>query len=132
MIYQTGGAGTRFCVVPNQAIPTEGPKVIPLVLDFSKAADQPIEVDLSLFEQQARISMIQSVYIDMSQAANNLVLTVNDSGQRIVAKVGTQGYYTVLVPTPSKLRFESTAGSTDNLPVYLINVPIPGMVWPTQ
>lgn len=128
MIYQ---GQTRFSVIPNQAIPTEGPKAIPLVLDFSAANNEGIEVDLTMFEQQARMSMVQTLYIDMSQAANPLTVNCNDSGQKIVAKVGTQGYYNVLVPNPAKFRFESVQGSTDNLPVYLINVPIPGVVWPT-
>jgi len=123
---------TRFCITPNQAIPTEGPKAIPLLLDFSAAQVDGIEVDLTMFEQQARLSMVQTLYIDMADAANPLTVIIGDSGQKIVAKVGTQGYYSVLAPNPAKFRFLSTQGSTDNLPVYLINVPIPGMVWPTQ
>lgn len=122
---------SRFCVTPNQAIPTEGPKAIPLVLDFSSANNDPIEVDLQMFEAQARISMVQTLYIDMAGASNPLTVTINISGQKIVAKVDTQGYYNVLAPNPAKLKFESAQGSTDNLAVYLINVPIPGMVWTT-
>lgn len=131
MIYQVGSGGARFCVTPNQAIPSEGPKTIPLVLDFSSANNEDILVDLQQFEQLGRMSMVQTIYIDMSNAANNLIVIMNDSGQQIVAKVGTQGYYNVLAPNPARFTFRSVQGSTDALPVYLINVPIPGQVWPT-
>lgn len=121
----------QFCLTRNQVIPDEGPKAIPLVLDFSSSAGDPIEIDAQYLQSLGRFSMLQTIFVDMSDAANNLTIKVNGSGQKIVAKVGTQGYYSVLAPNPFKLVFETSPGGTDNLPLYLINVPIPGVVWST-
>lgn len=119
----------QFCVIPNQAIPSEGPKAIPLVLDFS--SNPEIEIDGQQITALGRFAMVQTLFIDLSGAANNLIVSINGTGQQIVAKVGTQGYYNVMCPNPFKLKFTSQVGSTDNVPVYLINVPIPGVVWVT-
>jgi hypothetical protein len=101
-------------------------------LDFSASNGDPIEINAQYFQSLGKFSMLQTLFIDMDGAANNLRIRVGTSGQIIVAKVNTQGYYTVLAPNPFTLEFESAApGSTDNLPVYLINVPIPGVVWST-
>ena len=120
----------QFCTVPNQTIPKEeGPKAIPIILDFSTVAQW--DLDGQIVGALGRFSMVQTVYIDMDGQANPVTILINGSGQRIIAKPNTQGYYNVLVPNPWKLSFLSTAGGNINVPVYLINTSIPGMVWPT-
>jgi hypothetical protein len=118
-----------FVLTPNQSIPKEGPKVIPLILDFSTV--DTWDLDGQYIGALGRFSMIQTVFIDMDGQANPLTLIVNGSGQKIIAKTNTQGYYNVMVPNPWKLQFRSTAGGNIAVPVYLLNVAIPGAVWPT-
>jgi len=119
----------NVCVTPNQAIPDEGPKVIPLFLDFSTI--DTWDLDLQMVQALAKFAMIQTLFIDMDQQANPLSVIFNGSGQKIVAKINTQGYYNVLAPSPCKLSFVSTVGSNIVVPVYVLNVAIPGSVWPT-
>lgn len=126
MTYDT--STLRFQVINNQVIPDEGPKAMPLVLDFTTGA--PIELDLTLMQQRAIMSMVQSIFIDASQSANDIAVTVGaGGGQTIIAKTKTQGYYTILAPNPAKLVFTSLNGGTDNVSVILLNVPVPGVVW---
>jgi hypothetical protein len=111
----------------NQLVPDEGPKAIPLLLDYTGAVT---EYDLDLLQtiQQGFISMVQTLYIDLSQSSNDLTVVVNGSNQIVVAKAGTQGYYQVLAPNPAKFAFQSASGGVI-IPVFLINVPIAGVVW---
>lgn len=120
----------QFCIVPNQTIPKEeGPKVVPLFLDFS--VNDRYDLDAQIVQALGRFSMLQTLFIDTNGQANPLTVTINGSGQKIVAKPNTQGYYTVMCPNPFKLTFEMTAGSGIAVPVYLVNTAIPGVVWPT-
>lgn len=117
-------------LVKNQIVPDEGPKAIPVLLDFSGTATE-IDLDLLTVQQQGYFSMLQTIYIDLSGSANNLTIIVGNSNQKIVAKPSTQGYYNVLAPNNVRLRFQSAAGGTQ-IPLFLINVPVAGVVWATS
>jgi hypothetical protein len=120
----------RVALPQNQLIPKEGPKALPALLDFTGTVGT-YTVDLLSLEQLGIFSMLQTIFIDLSNSANNLTVTFPDSGQVIIAKPHTQGYYPVLCPIPMKLRFSSApAGSL--IPLFLINVPIAGVTWPSQ
>ena len=111
----------------NFSVPCEGAKVIPLLLDFS--VDSEFDLDLSLFENQSRFTMLQTIYVDLSDTASPMVIVLDPSGlkQTIVAMGHTEGYYTVLVPNPSKVTLACASGQAER--VHLINVPIAGVVW---
>ena len=111
----------------NQYIPDEGPKVIPLLLDFTKA--DTFTLDMESVQARGFFSILQCVYIDMKDAVVDLELTISALGQIIHAKKQTQGYYNVMVPNPIKLQFDS-AGNIQ-IRAFLINVPIPGATWAT-
>lgn len=117
------------CVQLQQSkiIPDEGPKCIPLLLDFS--AQGTIVVDFQQLQEAKFITMIQTLYIDLSQFGVDVVVTVAGSGQKITARAGKQGYYSILCPNPSKLQFDSTAGTSPAVPVQVINMAMPGVVW---
>lgn len=112
----------------NQFVPDEGPKAIPLRLDFS--ATDTYTLDMQNFEALGNISMIQCIFVDNSDNGNPLVITTN-AGQRIIVKAGTQGYFPVLVSNPVKLTFFSTAGGPI-VPLFLLNMPIAGQSWATS
>lgn len=112
----------------NQQIPSEGSKAIVSLFDFT-AANQ-FSLDLQNLQALGNMSMIQTLFIDMSQSDVPMTIVFNGSGQTIVAKGRTQGYYCVLAPNPVKLT-ATCAGGPLGVVVYFINVPIPGIVWPT-
>src|ERR1700674_3225355 len=117
-------------LIPNQTIPDEGPKAIPIRLDFSVAGGSitSYSIDLLITQERALLTMVQTLYIDLSTAVNDLIVTVGGSNQIIQAEAGTQGYYPVLCPNPPKFQIDVAApGDVDT--VFLINVPIAGVVW---
>ena len=125
MLYNTGAL--NYSNPQNQLVPDEGPKAIPLLIDFSGATTE-WDVDLTNQQQQQYISMIQTLFIDASLSADDVFVTFPITGQKIQAKAGTQGYYNVLCPNPPRMMFTGTA-DTQVIPVFLINVPIAGVVW---
>lgn len=120
-------ASLNFSQPSNQQVPDEGPKAIPLLLDFSGSVGN-YTLDFLVQQQQGFFSMLQTIYVDNSQGTNDVTITLNISNQKIVAKAGTQGYYSVLCPNPIRLTFSSAINGVI-VPVFLINVPISGMVW---
>jgi hypothetical protein len=119
----------NYQVPESQLIPQEGPKSIPLYLDFSGGIGEYV-IDMLYAIEQKFVSMIQTIFIDMSNATTNLTITIRGTGQKIVAKPNTQGYYPVLVPNPPNFTFDKNA-NTEQIYINLINVAIPGVVWTT-
>lgn len=111
----------------NFDAPCEGTKVVPLPLDFS--TDTEFDLDLSLAVQQSKISMLQTLFIDLSDTASAMVVTIDPLGlkQTIVANGRTQGYYPVLSPNPPLITFVCASGQIER--IFLINAPIAGSVW---
>jgi hypothetical protein len=120
-------AALNYQPLSNQEVPQEGPKAIPLLLDFTSSGEY--DVDLTTQQQQGRISMIQSIYIDLSGATNDMSVTMPISGQKVTAKAGSQGYYSILCPNPPRLIFTSSTSGGTLVPVFLMNVPISGVTW---
>jgi hypothetical protein len=94
--------------VSNNQVPTEGPKVIPVTLDFS--AGQSFLVNLSYQQQQLQISQIQSVYIDNSLNAEPLVLSIGNNLQSVSIPGGMQGYLNIDCPNPPIITATCTGG----------------------
>lgn len=113
-------------MVSNQLIPEEGPKAVPLLLDF--ASSDSYVLDYQNMQSRAFISLVQTVFIDNSQNAVEVSVEVGSIGQRIRAAAHTQGYFPILVPNPIRLVFHGAgAGVT---PFFLLNMPI-ALVWNT-
>ena|SRR5690349_24724690 len=126
MIYNTN---TVQCVQLQQSkiIPDEGPKCLPLLLDFSTQGT--IVVDFQQLQEGKFITMIQTLFVDLSLIGVDLSITIAGSGQKIMARAGKQGYYPVLCPNPSKLTFDCAIGTAPAIPVQIINSAMPGVVW---
>ena len=116
----------QYQPVNNQEVPQEGPKAIPLKLDFSKATEY--DLDLQNLQERGFIAMVQTIYIDNSAAASPTSAVFNTTNQNVTAAPATQGYYSVLCPNPPRMKFLNTSGA-DQVVVFLINVPIAGVVW---
>ena|SRR5271170_6444497 len=118
--------GLQFALPQNQQVPDEGPKAIPLLLNFANAAQ--FTLDLTNLEQRAFISMIQTLYIDASQTDDPTTITIEGTNQVVIAAAKTQGYYPVLCPNPPRFKFANASGS-DIINIFLVNAPISGVVW---
>lgn len=117
----------QICLTQNQLIPKEGPRAIPINLDFT--VNDSFLVDTSQLQQRNDMTVVQAVYIDNYGNSNVVIIEVQGGGQRIVAAPNTQGYYTILVPNPAKMVIGSTLGSFAR--VFLLNSPISGHSWST-
>ena len=116
-----------FIGVENRKLPCEGPVAIPIQLDFSGSTPS-YSINLLLQQQQTRISLVQTVWIDMSNSSNDMTVFIPQVNQTIVAKAGTQGYYPVLCPNPIEM-VAAVATQGDINQMTLINVAIAGVVW---
>lgn len=116
-----------FYTVNGQMLPPEGPRAVPLLLDFS----QTQEYDLNLQNMQSRnfLSMVQSVFVDNSNNASPLSIAFPNTGQTIKLAPGRQGYFVVLCPNPSSVSFISAGGVV--VTVFLLNYPVTNHDWPS-
>lgn len=122
-------AQLRILQTDNQDIPNDGPRTLPLTFDFT-AYDSYV-VDLGSLEQQGRISMVQTVFVDTSGTDKALTIKSRGSNQVLTVKGRTNGYYNILASSPTVLEFTCVGGPAA-LSCQLVNVPIAGAVWATQ
>lgn len=121
------GAPTWAIPTKNALIPPEGPKTVPVTLDF--VSNPSIDLDFSNMMQLGYISLIQGVYIDNSQgaAAVNCITIMSD--QIISCPAGYQGYFPLLCPSnQAKFTLIST-GNGAVIPAFFYNMPLPAVVW---
>lgn len=111
--------------VYNGPIPPEGPKDVPVSLDFS--LQNTYLIDFSLIYSRKFISELQAVFIDNSLSTVAFRLTVNGSNQTIVCPAGGQGIFPIFVPNPPKFSAQSTGGVV--VALHFLNVPITCLVW---
>lgn len=107
-------------------VPVKGAKCIPLNLDFS--SDSSYFLSLQGVEAGAKIGRIQTIWIDASGSTADVSVTVGGSLQKIVAKAGIQGYYSVLAVNPTTLTFQCSGGPA-SLPIQLIDAYIHPVTW---
>lgn len=112
----------------NVQVPVEGPCAIPLQLDFSVSTTYFVD-GRGITDRPGYFSMIQTLWIDTTNASGNVSVLIGGINQLITAKQGTQGYYPVLCPNSFHLTI-TCSGSTGLVNVDLINVPIAPGVWP--
>lgn len=126
-------AGLRPCGVENQMSPADGPKAIPIPLDFSVTAAThqngvpDYTLDYSSQQANAKFSVLQSIYVDNGLNGSSLTVTCNGTGQRVTCPANSQGYFMVLCQSPIKLDFES-AGNVQ-ASVEMLNFPTAVAVW---
>lgn len=117
-----------YLSVVGQTVPPEGPRGIPLALDFTVTN----EYILNLQNVQSRqfFSMLQAVWIDNSQNPSPITVSLPQSGQNIILEAGEQGYVNVLCPNPTLITF-SSLGNVKGVFVELLNYPVTNAVWQT-
>jgi hypothetical protein len=105
--------------------PAEGPKALPVSLDF--AALPLYTLDFGHQQTTQQFSVFQSIYIDNSRNGSSITMIVQGTGQVITCPASSQGYFAVLCQNPISLQF-TTAGNVI-VPVFLCNFPIAPAVW---
>lgn len=123
----SGSIGGQFAQVPvfNAIIPAEGPKALPVDLDFELAGSWAI--DLSQAFALKVISLIQAVYIDNSKNPNALELSVDSSRHSVTCPPYSQAFFPLLAPKDTKLTVAS--GLTGRARVFFLNIPVSPQVW---
>lgn len=99
-------------------------------LQFTPAI-QAILIDLTESARKFNEIAVQGAFIDLSQSGIAMQLQIPTTGQVIVAKANTQGYYSLLCPMPAKLIAQLTAVPAGSVVVTVIlyNTPIESAVW---
>lgn len=120
-------ANLSYYSVQNLQIPAEGPKAIPLTLDFSVAASYTL--NLQNVEARTYISQVQSVYLDNSDNTASLTVSMPGTNQKITITPNRQGYFNVSCPNPVVMVFTSQGGVV--VQVQLFNFPQINHDWPT-
>jgi len=111
--------------VMNNKFPCEGPRVVTCPCDFSQASN--FNVDLKSLVQQAKISEVQSLFIDNSDNNFPLTVVISVQNQRIVVPANAQAYLNVLCNLP---QFNvSSQGSAAMVNIFAQNFPVTNCVW---
>lgn len=103
----------------NNRYPKEGPKTLPVFLEFSGVETRAI--DLLLPVQQGKISVVQGVLINNFDGPD-IELIVDEVDQRLTIKAGAQGSYQLL--TPENPRFTINANGPGAVRLHFVNFPI--------
>jgi len=109
----------------NQAAPPDGPKAIPVSLDFSALATYTL--DYSNAQNLGKFSMLQAVYVDNSTNGSAVSITVTGTGQVLTVPANSQAYLPILVGNPIFLTF--TSNGNVSVTVFLLNFPVAPAIW---
>lgn len=111
----------------NGAVPGEGPKAIPYVFNF--LANSGADIDLSNYKQTGRLSGIQSMFIDNSNNAGIVTITLASTQQQIKCPANAQAYFPVIMTSNLKFNIASVTAGIVNIQV--MNFAMAATVWDT-
>jgi hypothetical protein len=107
------------------AVPKEGPLAVPYTLDFTTQTQYL--ADLTAQQQQAKISMVQTIYVDNSLASVPLICVMSNSNQIIRVAPFSQAYIPVVLTNKLAIAFSSTSGLV--IPAMLMNIAMNAYQW---
>lgn len=110
--------------VSNGYAPKEGPKALPIDLDFS--TEPQVALNLQTEAEADIFQTIQSIYIDNTSNTNELILTVSVTGQIITCAAGGSGTWPIIAlrDVGFKGSFTTTPQAGLVVNVILLNVPM--------
>lgn len=120
-------APQTFHQIFNALAPADGPKTVPVELNF--ATDAFIDVDLFKILAETTFQFAQSVYIDNRDNPVALTLLFEKTLQRIICDPLTIQIFPIIASNPCKFRASTTAGATVRAQLQLLNVPMPLTQW---
>jgi len=109
----------------NSLVPKEGPKVLPVRVDFS--VENSYRLDLTQQTQLAIVAFIQCVFVDNASNPEPLYLQTETSLQRVVIPARSQAFVPLLAVKPPVVLLESAGGVAISL--HFLNVPMPLHIW---
>jgi hypothetical protein len=107
------------------ATPKEGPMAIPFAIDFT--VNQTYTMDLTAIQQLARISIIQTLYVDNSLSTVPLTVLCATTQQKLTVAPGSQAYISVVLSNKLALTILSTSGLV--IPVIALNIAMNTYQW---
>lgn len=112
--------------VYNGRFPTQGPKVVPVPLDFS--LQQSFTIDLTQSARLKQIDIIQGVFFDNSLNTTPLTIVTKTTNQNLSCPGSSQGYLPLFAgDTPI---FTVTCQGGHRATIFFNNIPLPAAVWP--
>jgi len=115
----------NFFSVANMIVPAEGPKVVPIKLDFNGISE--IEIDGNQIVTQGQLAYIQTVYIDNSENDEPISIVSDLTDQVITCPAGCQGNFNVFMPNNPK--FIVRTDGTLIVTIFFCNFPLIPAVW---
>lgn len=117
----------------NGFAPRQQPKALYVPFDFTLATGsngEPVELNLEAIGASSHLDFVQCVFIDNTLSGQAFALQSSISLQTLKIASGKQAYLPFLVPSPSAVLTGTIgAAATAIIPVYLLNVPMPAIVW---
>lgn len=113
--------------VRNATVPAEGPKCVPLLIDFHSGSTNQL-VDMTSDNDFKILTVIQGIFIDNSTSTSKTVITVAGSQQVISCPAGWQGFFPLFAPIPCKFTVQNTGGT--DIWITLYNMAMPASAWP--
>ena len=123
---KTVGNSTGNENVTNGKMPMEGPRVIPISLDFT--IFDTYNIDFTTQQISNQFSMCQTVYVDNSDNSAAFSLTCGVTGQRLIWPPNSMGYLPVLQPNPPVFVASTTVAAVI-VTVQFMNFYMPPIVW---
>lgn len=112
--------------------PSNGPKIMPVFLDFTTTGSNGLDIpiDLEQAEQRAILEFVQSISIDNTLGGQALRITASLTGHTIQIAAGRQAILPIMAGMHSKF-IASTGGTigTGIAKTWFQNFPVPAIVW---
>lgn len=103
----------------------KGPLAARLIMDFTQTSEY--DLDMQNFQSLNQFDLCQTIFVDNANGGAPVSILIPSSGQLIVVKNGTQGYFNVICPNPIRMIFTCAGGQI--VTVFLINTAVPGASW---
>lgn len=109
----------------NALVPKEGPKAVPVNLDFTLATSFLIDFTQAYLKQS--MSVIQTLWVDNFANAQAVIFTVAGTSQTIEVPPNSQGSFPIISAIRAKITVTSTTAGI--VRCIFLNVPLPAAVW---
>lgn len=113
----------------NMILPPEGPKVFPMLLDFTAKNIQ--ETDFGPYIGEGNeVSFIQSFFVDNSRNDENLLVTSQNINQTVVIPPRKMGYMMMFIsPNNGFLTWQTVQAGNLTVPITVSNTPVTPYLW---
>jgi hypothetical protein len=106
----------------------EGRKTLPISLAFTVAVPNQVIYLQQLQTNFGKFTGVQTMYVDNADNAADVIITMPETQQRIIAKANTQGYYPVLSVQGSAV-FNFNCAANITVAAQLLNFMVAPATW---